>query len=170
VVTIGSLLHFAWAWSGRSTALAVFAAMNESTWEHLKLAFWPALLLSPIQRWSYGKPPGWLPGTAIRCLLPSVLIVVLFYGYTSALGAHYLAADLATFVVAIFVGELLGHRVLLRRTPSAVKIAAAGVLLISVVAFSTLSFIRPSCFLFAEPAAGDRMQQRQSFVGAPFIS
>lgn len=35
VVTLGSLLHFAWSWSGRSPIVAVFAATNESTWEHL---------------------------------------------------------------------------------------------------------------------------------------
>ena len=42
VISSGSLLHFTWEWSGHSTVVAVFAATNESTWEHLKLAFWRA--------------------------------------------------------------------------------------------------------------------------------
>ena len=88
VIFAGSLLHFAWEWSGRSTVVAVFAATNESTWEHLKLAFWPALALTPLQQTFYGSLPGWLPATAIRCLLPSLVIVVLFYGYTALLGGH----------------------------------------------------------------------------------
>lgn len=48
-ISAGSLLHFAWEWSGRSTVVAVFAATNQNTWEHLKLAFWPALVLTPLQ-------------------------------------------------------------------------------------------------------------------------
>ena len=93
---MGSLLHFAWEWSDRNPVVAVIAATNESTWEHLKMAFWPALLISPIQRWRYGALPGWLVGTAIRVLMPPVLIVALFYGYTSVLGTNHLVLDIGT--------------------------------------------------------------------------
>ena len=31
----GNLLHFVYDWSGQSIAAAVFAAVNESTWEHM---------------------------------------------------------------------------------------------------------------------------------------
>lgn len=55
VIAVGSLLHFAWEWSGRSAVVAVFAATNESTWEHLKLAFWPALALAPLQHGKRGR-------------------------------------------------------------------------------------------------------------------
>ena len=154
VVTIGSLLHFAWAWSGRRSIVAVFAATNESTWEHLKMAFWPALLLSPIQRWFYGTQPGWLFATAIWSLLPPLLIVVLFYGYTAIMGTNQIALDIATFVVAVFIGELLGYSVMPMRTAVGVRVAAAAILLIAVVAFSTLSFRPPSWFLFEDPRGG----------------
>jgi hypothetical protein len=154
VVSIGSLLHFAWAWSGHNSIIAIFAAVNESTWEHLKLAFWPALLLSPLQRRLYGKLPGWLLATATRSLLPSVLIVALFYGYTSILGTNYLAVDIATFIIAIFVGELIGHRLMRMRTALYVRLASAAALMFAVAAFSTLSFAPPSWFLFDEPHNG----------------
>jgi hypothetical protein len=154
VVAIGSLLHFAWAWSGRNSIVAVFAAINESTWEHLKMAFWPALLLSPIQRWLYGALPGWLLAAAICSLVPPLLIILLFYGYTSILGENHIALDIATFAVAVFFGELLGHLVMPKRTPAGLRVAAAGVLLVAVVAFSTLSFGPPSWFLFEDPLGG----------------
>ena len=110
----GSLLHFAWEWSGRSMFVAIVAATNESTWEHLKLAFWPALGITPIQRLFYGPAPSWLVATAIRCVLPAFLIVLFFYGYTTFLGDHFLVADIAIFAVAILIGESLGHRQLSR--------------------------------------------------------
>jgi hypothetical protein len=151
VVTVGSLLHFMWDWSGRSSVVAVFAATNESTWEHLKLAFWPALFLSPLQRLVYSAAPGWLVGTAIRCLLPPLLIVALFYGYTAILGTNHLAFDLGTFVVSVSAGEMVGHRVMKRPAASSVRLGAAAALLAATVAFSTLSFRPPSFFLFDDP-------------------
>jgi hypothetical protein len=151
VISAGSLLHFAWAWSGRSVVVAVFAATNESTWEHLKLAFWPALALAPLQRKRYGSFPGWLPATAIRCILPSFLIVALFYGYMAVVGSHHLAADLAIFAFAIFAGEFLGHAVLTREFGSTSRIGACGLLMIATVLFSTLTFRHPKAFLFHVP-------------------
>ena len=153
VVTIGSLLHFAWDWSGRNSVVAIFAAMNESTWEHLKMAFWPALLLSPLQRWMYGAMPGLLAATAVRTLLPPALIVVLFHGYTALAGTNHLVLDIAIFVVAVFAGELVGHRLMPRRPTSRVRVAAAVALVVALAAFSTLSCVRPSSFLFADPRA-----------------
>jgi hypothetical protein len=151
VITAGSTLHFAWEWSGRSTFVAIFAATNESTWEHLKLAFWPALALAPIQRRIYGSLPGWLPATAIRCLLPSVVIVALFYGYTALSGSHYLAADLTIFAIAVMAGEYLGHAALTREFGSKSRIGALGLLVLATLLFSTLTFRPPDFFLFHEP-------------------
>ena len=147
----GSLLHFAWEWSGRSMFVAIVAATNESTWEHLKLAFWPALGITPIQRLFYGPAPSWLVATAIRCVLPAFLIVLFFYGYTTFLGDHFLVADIAIFAVAILIGESLGHRQLSRNFIFGVRVCASGVLIIATILFATLTFSPPDCFLFEQP-------------------
>ena len=152
VVTAGILLHYAWDWSGRSPFVSFFAATNESTWEHLKLAFWPALLLASVHWWLYRRPSGWLVATTVRVLVPSVLIVVLFYGYTSILGTHHLALDIATFVVAVFAGEFAGHSLMDRRFTSGIRVLAAAGLVLAVVAFSTFTFSSPSWFLFEDPS------------------
>ena len=151
VITAGSLLHFAWEWTDRSSVVAVVAATNESTFEHLKLAFWPALALAALQRRIYGRSPGWLPATAIRCLLPSLMIVGLFYGYTALIGSHHLAADITVFALAIFAGEFLGHAVLNREFGSKARLGAFGLLAIATVLFSTLTLKPPDFFLFREP-------------------
>ena len=151
VIAAGSLLHFVWAWSGRSTLVAIVAATNESTWEHLKLAFWPALAIAPIQRVLYGSFPGWLPATAIRCMLPLFLIVALFYGYTALLEGHHLAADLVIFAAAIFAGEFFGHAVLAHQFGSKIRMGASALLVLATTLFSTLTFNPPDTFLFHAP-------------------
>ena len=43
---LGTLLHFVYEWSGGSALAACVSAVNESTWEHMKLLFFPMLLYS----------------------------------------------------------------------------------------------------------------------------
>jgi hypothetical protein len=148
---MGSLLHFVWEWSGRSPFVAVIAATNESTWEHLKMAFWPALALTPIQRALYGPLPGWPVATMLRVLVPPVLITLLFYGYTALLGRNYLSLDIGTFVVAVVFGESLGHAVLSVSLRRWARVGAMAVIALATLAFSTLSFWPPDNFLFTEP-------------------
>ena len=46
---LGTLLHFVYEWSGGSALAAWFSAVNESTWEHMKLLFVPLFLFSVAQ-------------------------------------------------------------------------------------------------------------------------
>ena len=152
VIAMGSLLHFAWEWSARNPAVAVFAATNESTWEHLKLAFWPALFVSLAQRRIYGRPPAWIVATVLRVLTPPIVICLLFYGYMALSGRNYLLLDIGIFIVAVFAGELLGHGIMWMHIGFRTRVGAWALLAAAVVAFSTLSSRPPAFFLFDEPA------------------
>ena len=44
VLILGAILHFTYMWSGNNTFVGLFSAVNESTWEHLKLIFFPMLI------------------------------------------------------------------------------------------------------------------------------
>jgi len=48
ISVLGSVLHFAFEWSGNSAPVGVFAAVNESVFEHLKLTYWPALVYAAV--------------------------------------------------------------------------------------------------------------------------
>ena len=52
ISVLGVLLHFTYEWSGDNPIVALFSAVNESTWEHLKLLFFPMLLLTIIELFS----------------------------------------------------------------------------------------------------------------------
>lgn len=150
VIAIGSSLHFTWELSGRNTIAAVFSSVNESTWEHLKMAFWPALALAPIHRLIYGDMPGFLFGTAIRCLLSPLIILALFYGYVAILGTNYLVLDICVFAVAVAAAEWAGHNAMRRHAGRAVQTAAAALLIIASAAFAAFTFSPPPNFLFRD--------------------
>ena len=41
----GTLLHFVYEWTN-SLWVSPFSGVNESTWEHMKLLFWPMLIFA----------------------------------------------------------------------------------------------------------------------------
>ncbi len=129
----------------------IFASLNESTWEHLKLVFWPMLLIAPAHWWLYGRPAGWLPGVAVRTFTAPLLIIVLFYGYTAVLGTHLLPIDLAIYGISVVAGETLGHLVMTRRFPRWVDALAGAAVLALAVAFVWFTFSPPDWFLFRPP-------------------
>ncbi len=53
-IILGTLLHFAYEWSGNNAFVGSFSSINESTWEHLKLAFFPMLITAIIRLFYFG--------------------------------------------------------------------------------------------------------------------
>lgn len=114
-VMAGFLLHFVYEWSGGSPLAAAFSAVNESTWEHMKLLFFPMFLFSAVQAGFLGRTyPNILAVRAVSTLVGVGLIPVLFYTYTGVLGYHLLWADIAVFVLAALGAFLLDFRLLRR--------------------------------------------------------
>jgi hypothetical protein len=68
----GSILHFAYDWSGGWRPVAPVGAVNESVWEHLKIAYWPALL-SGLVEWRMLKLryPGFWAARSLGLLVMS---------------------------------------------------------------------------------------------------
>ena len=55
IAILGTFLHFTYNWSGGNVIVGLFSAVNESTWEHLKLIFFPNLITIIIGYFYIGK-------------------------------------------------------------------------------------------------------------------
>lgn len=142
IVLVGSALHFAFAWSGYWRPMAVVAPVNESVWEHLKLAFWPGLAFALVEYAALRSRANnyWIAKSAALFSMPA-LIVVLFYAYTAVAGDNILAADIVVFVVSVVVGQWVSYRMLLaQKAPRLVGGLALVALVTMVAAFSLLSY------------------------------
>lgn len=112
---VGVLLHFVYEWSGGSAVAAVFSAVNESTWEHMKLLFWPLFVFSLVQVGCLGRNyPNFPAVRAVSMLVGLALVPVLFYTYTGVLGTHVLWADVAVFFLADLGAFAVDFRLLRR--------------------------------------------------------
>lgn len=156
VVVLGSLLHFAFGWSGRWTAIAPIGAVNESVWEHLKLGFWPALVYAALEYSRFGRSASnFLLAKTVGIYLMPVTIVVLFYSYTAVLGRGLLAVDIAIFVVAVIVGQLVSYR-LLTASPLSRRLNRFSPVALAILAilFAVFTFYPPQLPLFRDPVTG----------------
>jgi len=108
---LGTLLHFVYDWSNQSPIAAIFAATNESVWEHGKLVFWPLALFFLIQdlRKKLSLRDA-VAGAAAACWSSLAIMIMLFYTYTGATGMESLIFDIAIFFFATFIGLILGQK------------------------------------------------------------
>jgi hypothetical protein len=149
---LGSFLHFVFDLLGRWPPVALVAAVNESVWEHLKLAFWPALLYAVVE-WPFfrRKVDHFWAAKAAGILVMPLSIVLLFYGYTALSGGNVLWADISLFFLAVLIGQTLSFRLMLvRPSGSRAKIPAVILLILMISAFSLLTFFPPKCPLFRD--------------------
>ncbi len=112
-VAVGTLLHFTYEWSGKNTVVAAFSAVNESTWEHMKLLAVPWILWSIAEAVALRNADApTLAARAVGALVGLAAIPVLYYTYTGVVGDHFLWADIAVFLLAAAAGTLVSRRLL----------------------------------------------------------
>ena len=154
---MGSLLHFVYEWSGGSLAAAVVSAVNESTWEHMKLLFVPMFLFSVVQACVLGKNyPNFLAVRAVSILTGLALIPVLYYTYTGAWGQMRDWANIAVFFLAALGAFLLDFCLLRRNRLSAPWQQVLGLIVLWALAFCFVwcTFRPPHIALWRDPLTG----------------
>ena len=96
----GTLLHFLYDRLGEAVWVAPFSGVNESTWEHMKLLFWPMFLYAIVQSFFF-KDRGDFWYVKLRGnLLGLALIPLLFYTYNGAVGMSPDWINIAIFFIS----------------------------------------------------------------------
>ena len=154
---LGVLLHFVYEWSGGSQVAAAFSAVNESTWEHMKLLFFPLFLFSVVQVCVMGRNyPNFLAVRAVSILTGLVLIPVLFYTYTGVLGRSVDWVNIVLFFLAALGAFLLDFRLLRRSRLSAPWQQILGLIVLWALAFCFVwcTFHPVELALWRDPVTG----------------
>lgn len=149
VMTVGTLTHFMYAWSGYNPLVGLFTPVNESTWEHMKMVFFPMLFYGLFL--DSRHLPCVDPWIAPAILFGTWLIPVLFYTYSGILGKTVTVIDIAIFYISVLAAFLLlYHRAeTCRRRPGTtiLRIVIAGL----AICFFLFSYAPPHLGIFAEP-------------------
>jgi hypothetical protein len=148
---IGAALHFTFELSNfSSNVVAYFSAVNESTWEHLKMVFFPGLVFTLIE-YTYvrEKVNNYLIAKTASLFIMPLIIIVGWYIYAPAIGRSIYRVDLTLFYIAVFIGQYASYK-LMTRPPLENKYTTYAIIVLGVMfaAFSTLTFFPPRIFLF----------------------
>lgn len=104
IMIAGTLLHFAYEWSGENAFVALFSPVSESVWEHLKLFFVPAFFYTLFLYYLVGeKCPDYLWCQVKSILAGMLFIVVVFFTYTGILKRNYSVIDIGSFYLAAVI-------------------------------------------------------------------
>ena len=83
---VGTILHFLYDWLGKAVWVAPFSSVNESTWEHMKLLFWPMFTYAIVQSFFLKSRKDFWCVKLRGILLGLVMIPVIFYTYNGVIG------------------------------------------------------------------------------------
>ena len=151
----GTILHFLYDWLDKAIWVAPFSGVNESTWEHMKLLFWPMLIYAIVQSFFFRDRKDFWCVQLRGILLGLVLVPVLFYTYNGILGKSPDWINIVIFFVSAAIAYIYETRLFIAdklrcRSP---KLAIV-VLLVIALLFVVFTFATPNIEIFKDPLLG----------------
>lgn len=148
---LGTLLHFTYQISSENGVIAIFSAINESVWEHLKLLFFPMLITIIIGIFYTNKRvPNFICAKTIGTIAVMLFTVTFFYTYTGVLGKNISVIDISSFFIATILGEFIGYIYIINNFRCNKKLAIA-VLVGLAFCFAIFTFRTPNIGIFKDP-------------------
>lgn len=147
LATMGFLLHFAYDWSGQNKIVGIFSATNESTWEHLKLLFFPMLFITIWDSLRGNTSPGFLKRRIMSIMAGMLVIVIMFYtafGITSRIMDWY---NIATYLIGLLTTLVLDKFLNVEDNVYSAYTALA-LFIFFTVAFAVFTFKAPDVGIF----------------------
>lgn len=152
VIITGTIAHFIYDLSGQNFILGFFFPVNESTWEHMKLCFFPMLVYSVFmdKRLKVDYPcvtSSLLSGV----LLGTFLIPIFFYTYSGILGSNYALIDISIFLISVIIAFFAIYKLTLSCRMVSCTTWLILLVLAMIVCFFIFTYFPPDIGLFIEP-------------------
>lgn len=151
VLILGTILHFTYMWSGNNTIVGLFSTVNESTWEHLKLIFFPMLITLIVGFFIFKNQfPNYICAKTIGIITAMLFTVIFFYTYTGVIGTNYDFLNITTFFIAVILGEYITYKLTLNNF-TCNRYLYTIILILLTFAFLIFTFNPPKIDLFKAP-------------------
>ena len=153
----GTLLHFVYEWTGGNRVIAVFSAVNESTWEHMKLLFIPFLVFTVVEFIVFSEAfRNFFAVKAASILLGLVSIPALFYTLTGMFGKLPDWVNITIFFLADALLYFVSYRLLTDGALRGGAMQLIGFVLLWALLFTFVWFTYrpPPLPLFLDPVSG----------------
>ena len=141
---LGSVLHFLFDWTRHNRFVAFFSAVNESYWEHIKIAIWPVFLLQIVLLSLGGyQIASFVPAATIALYSIPVSMVGLVFLYKSVTKHNILWLDISIFFVCIAIAQSIFVLLLGQLAPTSGTVVMSSLFLLGLIAAFLLFTFRP---------------------------
>lgn len=113
---LGTLFHFLYDISKHNKVVGLFAAVNESTWEHIKIALTPTILWSIYDGYIYGRNPNYFTAKLSSLLILITFIPTIFYLYKYFTNKPIIIVDILIFYIAIILSQFSFYSIIKLQT------------------------------------------------------
>ena len=113
---LGTLFHFLYDISKHNKVVGLFAAVNESTWEHIKIALTPTILWSIYDGYIYGTNPNYFTAKLSSLLILITFIPTIFYLYKYFTNKPIIIVDILIFYIAIILSQFSFYSIIKLQT------------------------------------------------------
>lgn len=152
ISVLGIISHFLYEWSNHNKYFAIFFAVNESTWEHIKIAVGPSLLWILIEIIFNYSNPNFLFAKVISLLTIILLIPLLHYLYLLILKKHNFIFSIFNFLFSIGLGQYLSYLILkYGNTSNITNYLSLLIIVIIAICYLTLTCTPLRNILFKDP-------------------
>ena len=152
VLITGTLAHSLYSWTGSNYIAGLFAPVNESIWEHMKLLFFPMLLYSIFLIFRFNKTyPCIMSALSFGILTGTILIPVLYYAYTFVLGKNIFILDIGTFLLSILIAFWLSYKLTLSCRLEPYTILLCCLVCVLIICFLLFTYNPPDAKIFKDP-------------------
>ena len=151
----GTILHFLYDWMREAKWIASFSGVNESTWEHMKLLFWPMFIYAILQSFFFRDYKDFWCIKLRGILIGLILIPVIFYSYNGVFGKSPDWLNIAIFFISAAIAYICEARLFRKEKYLFIspKLAFAILSLIAVL-FILFTFNTPEIGIFRDPITG----------------
>ena len=109
---IGTLSHFLYDISNHNKIVGLFSAVNESTWEHIKIALTPTLFWGILDGIIYGTNPNYFLAKFASLFIIIILMPALYYGHKAIINKEIFILDIISFYIVIITSQYLFYTLL----------------------------------------------------------
>ena len=149
---VGTLAHFLYDISNHNKIVGLFSAVNESTWEHIKIALTPALLWGLIDGYKYGLYPNYFPAKLASILTMALIIPIIFYLQKFIFKKDITIINILSFYIAIMLGQFLFYHIIkMPELDYIYRYISCILLFIFVGHYLLLTLLPLETFLFKDP-------------------
>lgn len=147
---LGTLLHFTYKLSGENSLIAIFSAINESIWEHLKLLYFPMLITIIIGQIYLGREyKNFLCSKTFGIILAIIFMITFFYTYSGIFGKSTAIIDISLFFVSVVLGESISYLLTINNYKCNKKVSIF-ILFILLISFIFFTFNAPNFGIFID--------------------